>query len=103
MYLLAARPDKCNVLGGIWSDQGRCIFQQPREFFNTCKVLLILGCTIGKKKKLDMIGFTNSDHAGDSNGRKSTSGYVFMLGSRLSHGHLRSSRLSLYRQRKFSL
>ena len=30
---------------------------------------------------LDLISFTNSDWASDSNDRKSTSGFVFMLGS----------------------
>ncbi|KAF2305887.1 hypothetical protein GH714_008665 [Hevea brasiliensis] len=32
-------------------------------------------------EKSDLIGFTNSDYAGDLNDRKSTSGYVFMMGS----------------------
>ena len=31
------------------------------------------------KYDLDLIGFTDSDWAGDSTDRKSTSGYVFML------------------------
>ena len=31
------------------------------------------------KSDLDLIGFTNSDWAGDSTDRNSTSGYVFML------------------------
>ena len=31
------------------------------------------------KSDLDLIGFTNSDWAGDSTDQKSTSGYVFML------------------------
>ena len=32
--------------------------------------------------QLDLIGFTDSDWAGDGNDRKSTSRFVFMLGSR---------------------
>ena len=31
------------------------------------------------KSDLDLIGFTNSDWAGDNTDQKSTSGYVFML------------------------
>ena len=31
------------------------------------------------KSNLDLIGFTDSDWAGDNTNRKSTSGYVFML------------------------
>ena len=34
------------------------------------------------KSDLDLIGFTDSDWAGDSTDRKSTSGYVFMLAER---------------------
>ena len=32
-------------------------------------------------EQLDLTGFTDSDWAGDGNDRKSTSGYVFMIGS----------------------
>ncbi|XP_047260294.1 secreted RxLR effector protein 161-like, partial [Capsicum annuum] len=32
-------------------------------------------------EKADLIGFTDSDYAGDQDGRKSTSGYVFILGT----------------------
>ena len=31
--------------------------------------------------QLDLIGFTDSDRVGDGNDRKSTSGFVFMIGS----------------------
>ncbi|KAK2986839.1 hypothetical protein RJ640_011064 [Escallonia rubra] len=34
-----------------------------------------------KSKKLDFFGFTDSDYAGDQDDRRSTSGYVFMLGT----------------------
>ncbi|XP_065624019.1 secreted RxLR effector protein 161-like [Quercus suber] len=33
-------------------------------------------------EKSNLFGFTDSDYAGDSDDRKSTSGYVFMLGTR---------------------
>ena len=33
-------------------------------------------------EQLDLTGFTDSDWAGDGNDRKSTSGFVFMIGSR---------------------
>lgn len=32
--------------------------------------------------KIDLVGFTDSDYAGDLDDRKNTSGYAFMLGSR---------------------
>ena len=34
-------------------------------------------------EKLDLYGFTDSDYAGDSKDRKSTFGYVFMIGTRV--------------------
>jgi hypothetical protein len=34
-----------------------------------------------KGKKLDLFDFTDSDYVGDQDDRKSTSGYVFLLGS----------------------
>ncbi|KAK3012760.1 hypothetical protein RJ639_008108 [Escallonia herrerae] len=34
-----------------------------------------------KGKKLDLFGFTDSDYAGDQDDKRSTSGYVFMLGT----------------------
>ena len=35
-----------------------------------------------KGEKLELFGFTDSDYAGDQDDRRSTSGYVFMLGTR---------------------
>ena len=34
-----------------------------------------------KGEKSDLFGFTDSDYAGDQDDRRSTSGYVFMLGT----------------------
>ncbi|KAE8656273.1 hypothetical protein F3Y22_tig00117005pilonHSYRG00292 [Hibiscus syriacus] len=39
------------------------------------------GLFFKKRKKSNLFGFTDSDYAGDSDDRKSTSGYVFMLGT----------------------
>ena len=38
------------------------------------------GLFFKKGEKLDLFGFIDSDYVGDSDDRKSTSGYVFMLG-----------------------
>ncbi|XP_056158421.1 secreted RxLR effector protein 161-like [Syzygium oleosum] len=40
-----------------------------------------LGLFYKKGERSDLLGFTDSDYAGDMDDRKSTSGYVFMLGS----------------------
>ncbi|KAL9366567.1 hypothetical protein Peur_037766 [Populus x canadensis] len=39
------------------------------------------GLLYKKGEHSDLMGFTNSDYAGDQDDRKSTSGYVFMLGT----------------------
>ena len=36
-----------------------------------------------KEEKLDLIGFIDSDYVGDQDDKRSTSWYVFMLGSRV--------------------
>ncbi|KAF2322273.1 hypothetical protein GH714_010025 [Hevea brasiliensis] len=54
-------------------------FRDNVKFGNNSKVVVM-----GKGQKgenSDLIGFTDSDYAGDLDDRKSTSGYVFMMGS----------------------
>eukprot|EP00253_Pinus_taeda_P021389 PITA_21389 len=46
-----------------------------------------------------LVGFTNSDWAGDPNDQKSTTGYVFTLGSELLHGLARNKRKKTYKSR----
>ncbi|KAG8478652.1 hypothetical protein CXB51_028465 [Gossypium anomalum] len=63
--------------------------EHPKEmhFPATKKILCYLqgtsdyGILYKKGVKSNLIGFTDSDFAGDTNDRKSTSGYVIMLGS----------------------
>ena len=56
------------------------------------------GIHYATKSTLDLIGFTNSDWVGDSNDRKSTSGYSLSLGSGLSIGRERSKLPFIYLQ-----
>ena len=43
--------------------------------------MLVIGFGYNTGAHLDLIGFTDSDWAGDGNDRKSTSGFVLMIGS----------------------
>ncbi|KAA0056619.1 retrotransposon protein [Cucumis melo var. makuwa] len=74
-----------------------------------------LGILYQRRRKLNLVGFSDSDYAGDLNDRKSTSGYVFMLGSgailqamfsclvQELHGLPKSNQLSHYLQLKLNL
>ena len=84
MYLTATRPDIMHAVSVI-SRYMEC----PTEIHLLAakRILRYLqgtkefGLFFKKGEKSDLFGFTNSDYAGDSNDRKSTSGYVFMLGT----------------------
>ena len=63
--------------------------EQPKEIHLLAakRILRYLQGTIDfglfykKGEKSELFGFTDSDYAGDLNDRRSTSGYVFMIGS----------------------
>ncbi|GKV04797.1 hypothetical protein SLEP1_g16905 [Rubroshorea leprosula] len=84
MYLTATRPD---IMHGV-SLISRYM-EHPKEFhLQTAKRILKylcgtedFGLFYKKGDQTDLAGFTDSDYAGDLDDRKSTSGFVFMLGS----------------------
>lgn len=84
MYLAATRPDIMHAVSVI-SRYMEC----PTEIHLLAakRILRYLqgtkefGLFFKKGEKSDLFGFTDSDYAGDSDDRKSTSGYVFMLGT----------------------
>ncbi|GLU00271.1 hypothetical protein SLE2022_176500 [Rubroshorea leprosula] len=85
MYLTATRPD---IMHGV-SLISRYM-EHPKELhLQTAKRILRYLCGTAdfglfykKGDQTDFAGFTDSDYAGDLDDRKSTSGFVFMLGSR---------------------
>lgn len=85
MYLTATRPDLMFIVSLISRYMGK-----PTElhFQAVKRVLRYLNGTTNfeifykKGGSKSLIGYTDSDYAGDVEDRKSTSGYVFMLGSR---------------------
>jgi hypothetical protein len=56
-----------------------------------------------KGEKLELFGFTDSDYAKDQDDRRSTLGYVFMLGTCVVLWSLRSNKLSPYQLQKLNL
>lgn len=84
MYLTTTRPDIMYVVSLV-SRYMEC----PTEMhlLASKRILRYLQGTkdfeifYGKGEKADLIGFTDSDYVGDQDGKKSTSGYVFMLGT----------------------
>ncbi|XP_055800411.1 secreted RxLR effector protein 161-like [Solanum dulcamara] len=85
MYLTAARSDIMYVVGLISrymeipmeirllaTKRNLCYVQGTKDF----------GLFYKKVEKSSLIGFAGSDYAGDQDDRKSTSGYVFLLGIR---------------------
>ncbi|XP_016549353.1 secreted RxLR effector protein 161-like [Capsicum annuum] len=86
MYLTATRPDIMYTISLV-SRYMEC----PTEMhlLDAKRILRYLqgtkdfGIFYRNGEKADLIGFTDSDYAGDQDGRKSTSGYVFILGIRV--------------------
>ncbi|RDX70119.1 hypothetical protein CR513_50672, partial [Mucuna pruriens] len=74
MYLTAIRSDITHVIHGM---------SKRDTSSSNKKNLLILArdCWLWKREKTNLIGFTYSDYIGDQDDRKSTSGYIFMIGS----------------------
>ena len=67
--------------------------QGTKDFALLCK----------KGEKFGLLSFADSDYAGDQDDRKSSPGYVFMLGTGLFRGLPGSKKLSLYRLLKQNL
>jgi len=106
MYLTATRPDLMFVMSLI-SRFMACPTQQ--HFATTKRVLRYLKGTVNygvfykRGGVSDLIGFTNSDYAGDMEDSKSTSGYVFMMSGGAVAWSSRKQPIVTYRLQKLSL
>ncbi|KAJ8630112.1 hypothetical protein MRB53_023435 [Persea americana] len=82
MYLTATRPDIMYYVSLISR-----YMENPTHLLAAKRILRYLqgtrdfGLFYKKGEKLELFRFTNSDYAGDQDDRRSTSGYVFMLGT----------------------
>ena len=81
-YLTHTRPDICYAVSvsSIFMDQPQEIHSKAaKRILNFVQGTRTHGIFYKEKSDLELIGFTDSDWAGDSTDRKSTLGYVFML------------------------
>ncbi|XP_057990290.1 secreted RxLR effector protein 161-like [Hevea brasiliensis] len=83
MYLTATRPDIMHAMSLIsryMENPEELHLLAAKRIFRYLKGV-DFGLLCKKGEQSDLIGFSNSDYAGDVDDRKSISGYVFMLSS----------------------
>jgi len=61
------------------------------------------GLFYSSSKKIEIVGYSDSDWSGDSDERKSTSGNYFMIVKTVAYGHQRNSQLLHYLLVKLSM
>ncbi|CAL5408817.1 unnamed protein product [Camellia sinensis] len=84
MYLTTTRPDimhGVSLISRYMEHPTELHLLAAKRIFRYLKGTTNFGILYKKGEQSGLIGFTDSDYAGDSNDRKSTSGYVFMMGS----------------------
>lgn len=84
MYLTATRPDimhAVSIISRYMEFPTEMHLVAAKRIFRYLQGTLEYGLFYKKGEKSSLIGFTDSDYAGDLDDRKSTSGYVFMMSS----------------------
>ncbi|KAJ7954712.1 Retrovirus-related Pol polyprotein from transposon TNT 1-94 [Quillaja saponaria] len=84
MYLTATRPDiihAVSLISRYMEYPTEMYLLAAKRIFRYLKGTIEFGLFYKKGEKSALTGFTDSDYVGDQDDRKSTSGFVFMLGS----------------------
>ncbi|GKV36625.1 hypothetical protein SLEP1_g44733 [Rubroshorea leprosula] len=84
MYLTATRPDimhAVSLISRYMESPKEMHLLAAKRILRYLKGTVEYGLFYKKREKSDMFGFTNSDFARDVDDRKSTYGYVFMMGT----------------------
>lgn len=84
MYLTATRPNLMFIVSLISRYMGKPTelhFQAVKRVLRYLNGTTDFGIFYKKGGSKSLVGYTDSDYAGDVEDQKSTSGYVFMLGS----------------------
>ncbi|KAK2968675.1 hypothetical protein RJ640_001578 [Escallonia rubra] len=84
MYLTTTRPDimySVSLISRYMENPTELHLLAAKRIFRYLKGTIDFGLLYKKGEKSYLIGFTDSDYAGDIDDWKSTSGYAFMLGS----------------------
>ncbi|CAJ2663476.1 unnamed protein product [Trifolium pratense] len=85
MYLLATRPDlafSVCLVARFMERPTDIHVAAVKRILRYLKGTISYGLWYKKQEKDELIGWSDSDYAGDLDDRKSTSGYVFMIGSK---------------------
>ena len=84
MYLMVCtRPDLASAIGLLsrfMQDPGRAHWEAAKRVLRYIQHTKHLGLHYGRKQDLELVGFCDSDWGGDQDKRKSTTGYVFLVG-----------------------
>jgi hypothetical protein len=84
MYLTATRPDlmfAVNLIARFMEHPVETHLMAAKRIMRYIRGTTELGIWYKKGKQAELIAYSDSDYGGDMDDRKSTSGYVFMLGS----------------------
>ncbi|MCI15964.1 copia-type polyprotein [Trifolium medium] len=84
MYLLAARSDltfSVCLIARYMERPTEMHLTAAKRVMRYLKGTMDLGIWYKRNESMKLVGWSDSDYAGDLDDRKSTSGYVFMLGS----------------------
>lgn len=84
LYLTATRPDimfAASLLSRFMQDPNETHFRTAKRVLRYIKGTVSYGIWFKKSEELKLIGFTDSDWAGSHDDMKSTSAYVFSIGS----------------------
>lgn len=84
MYLTATRPDimyYVSLTSRYMENPTEMHLLAAKRILHYLQGTRDFGLFYKKGEKLELFGFTNSDYAGDQDDRRSTSGYIFMLGT----------------------
>ena len=84
MYLTATRPDimyGVSLISRYMESPTEIHLLAAKRILRYLQGTKDFGLFYKKGEKSDLIGFVDSDYAGDQDNRKSTSGYVFVLGT----------------------
>lgn len=84
MYLTATRPDitySVSLISRYMENPTELHLLAAKRILRYLQGTRNIGMYYKKGEKSDLIGYTDNDYAGDQDDRRSTSGYVFMLGT----------------------
>jgi hypothetical protein len=84
MYLTATRPDlmfAVNLIARFMEHPIETHLMAAKRIMRYIRGTIDLGIWYKKGKQAELVAYSDSDYGGDVDDRKSTSGYVFMLGS----------------------